>query len=259
MLTPELEKLILRGKASYKTFVAGGASKSVLQVGTNRFVIITDFVYYPFIPYSDVEEGINPITGEVTIRNIAGKNLTQLNVFSQKSFNHFVFKNNISPYSESTALFAGDPIKFDTYLIHEQDITFDFIREPPNLTPPVAPVGLIQTDFGISNNSVPSKARPLDYGGEGIATGLGLNLDVNLRNEWDDNTGAAIAQTRPLGSNSIPFTIPAVGNFDSLQLPVADETSITNTINSIAITYPVLNVGYVEIIGKRGEQIQTSS
>ena len=84
MVTPELEKLILAGKASYKTFVAGGAAKSVLQMGTNRFVIITDFVYYPFIPYS--QEAVDRITGAVTLRDIAGKNLTQLNIFSQKSF-----------------------------------------------------------------------------------------------------------------------------------------------------------------------------
>jgi hypothetical protein len=258
MVTPELEKLILAGKASYKTFVAGGAAKSVLQMGTNRFVIITDFVYYPFIPYS--QEAVDRITGAVTLRDIAGKNLTQLNIFSQKSFNHFVFKNNISPIvDDNTAIFAGDPIKIDTYLIHEKDVTFDFIREPPNTVPPIANVGLVQTDIGIGNNSVPSKGRPLDYGGEGIVSPLGLNLNVNLRNTWDDNTGTTIAQSRPLGNDSIPFTVPAVGNFNLLQLPVADETSITQGINNIAITYPVLNVGYVEILGKRGELIQTSS
>jgi len=265
MITTGLEKLILSGRASYKTFVAGGAAKSVLQMGVDRWIIITDFVYYPFIPYADVLDAdgnpvIDPITGAVGRKLLVGKNLTQLNVFSNKSFNHFVFKNNISPMTNDTSvLMAGDPIKFDTYLIHEEDITFDFIREPPNINLPVANVGLVQTDFGISNTSVPSKPRPLDYGGEGITDPLGATLNVNLRNEWDDSAGAAIAQTRPLGNGSIAFTIPNVGNFNSLQLPVADPTSITQGINNVAITYPVLNVGYVEILGKRGEQLITSS
>lgn len=268
MITTGLEKLILSGKASYKTFVAGGAAKSVLQMGVDRWIIITDFVYYPFIPYADVIGGegvpiINGTTGSTDLKQLVGKNLTQLNIFSKKSFNHFVFKNNYSPIpidsDTNTPIMGGDPIKFDTYLVHEEDVTFDFVREPPNVNPPVAGVGLIQTDFGVSNTSVPSKPRPLDYGGEGITDPLGATLNVNLRNEWDDNAGAAIAQTRPLGNGSIGFTIPNVGNFNSLQLPVADETSITNGINNVAISYPVVNVGYVEIIGKRGEQLTTSS
>ena len=48
MITPKLEELILKGDASYKTFVAGGGTKSVLQIPINRFCIITDFVVYGF-------------------------------------------------------------------------------------------------------------------------------------------------------------------------------------------------------------------
>jgi hypothetical protein len=46
MITPHLEKLILCGKAFFKTFVAGG-DKHTLSFGNDRFIIITDITYFP--------------------------------------------------------------------------------------------------------------------------------------------------------------------------------------------------------------------
>ncbi len=46
MLTPILEKLILSGKASYNTFVVGGSEKHILNVENDRFIIITDLLYF---------------------------------------------------------------------------------------------------------------------------------------------------------------------------------------------------------------------
>ena len=46
MITPHLEKLILCGKASYNTFVIGGSEKCILNVDNDRFIIITDIIYF---------------------------------------------------------------------------------------------------------------------------------------------------------------------------------------------------------------------
>ena len=44
MITPILEKLILSGRAFYKTAVVGG-SKTTLNIENDRFIIITDILF----------------------------------------------------------------------------------------------------------------------------------------------------------------------------------------------------------------------
>ena len=41
MLSNNLQKLILTGRASYNTFCASGSNKNVLNVNNDRFIIIT--------------------------------------------------------------------------------------------------------------------------------------------------------------------------------------------------------------------------
>lgn len=253
MVTPVLEKLILSGKASYKTFVAGGAAKNVLPVGTNRYIIITDFTYFPFLPYEKLYDTENWLINLPSGTNCI---LTQMNIFSEKSFNHYVFKNEYHyadvPSIESGGFMSmGAPTKIDCYLVHEKQITFSFIKEPDKETALAG--GLNTVDFGNSPVNVPSKYVPLDYGADGQPV---APINVNLRENWQA-AGVDIAQIRPLGIESIGATIQP--NFNDLQLPVDATTAITNDLNGMAQSYPVVNVGYVEIIGKRGEQLQTSS
>ena len=52
MITPILEKLILDGKAQYKTFVAGFSQKHILNIPQNRFIIMKE------MKHQDIEKEI---------------------------------------------------------------------------------------------------------------------------------------------------------------------------------------------------------
>jgi hypothetical protein len=239
MVTPCLEKLILNGKASYKTFVAGGSSKNILEVGVNRWIVITDFVYFPFLP----SDALTPSSSYIDPASLDGFNLTQMNIFSNKSFNAYVFKNSFNHCQDKTNetyITPGAPIQIDTFLTHEQDVSFTFLKENPSAA------ALTTTDLGNSPTGVKNLKPPLDYGGDGLAG----SITVPRRRDF-----GAIAQIRPLGT-SIAATVNP--NFSQLQLPVDALTDIKADLGA-SISYPVVNVGYVEIFGVKRADITTSS
>ena len=94
MITPHLEKLILTGNASYNTFVIGGSEKSILNVAKNRFVVITDITYFHQL---NLDEGSGNVLSIFDINLFLQTSLnTQLRVFSRKSNNLFMFRNNVN-------------------------------------------------------------------------------------------------------------------------------------------------------------------
>ena len=55
MLTPILEKAILSGKGSLKTFGIGGMGKNVLPVSDDRFIVIVNVVSFPHFPEDNTD------------------------------------------------------------------------------------------------------------------------------------------------------------------------------------------------------------
>ena len=47
MLSPKLEDLILKGRAFFRTAVIGGTQKATINIDDDRFIIITDMIYFP--------------------------------------------------------------------------------------------------------------------------------------------------------------------------------------------------------------------
>ena len=88
MITQGLEKLILCGRAFPKTFVAGGGQKSNIFVENDRFIVITDIVYF----------SRKPLVGTATYRDCVDNNdpltlntlTTQLTILSERGFNMFL-------------------------------------------------------------------------------------------------------------------------------------------------------------------------
>ena len=117
MLTERLERLIWEGKASFKTFTIGGSEKHILPVDKNSWIIITEILYFPQNNgiLNDVDDSSDTL-------------LTQLNVFSKKSFNSFVFRNELQFHDHAGQHFAfpGSPVPIDCYLIHEDNVSFSF-------------------------------------------------------------------------------------------------------------------------------------
>lgn len=221
MLTHHLEKLILAGKASYNTFVAGGSQKHVLNVYNDRYIIITDITYQSSINTSNkniglLEEDLNKLIQTLN---------TQCRIFSRKSFNQFLFRNQIaiSPNGAKFNVMPFGSIKLDTYLIHESDvsITFSYAGNRSNI------------DTGTSEADSIAFAPPYDYGKDGQPGALPVRL-----------VGAAgSTRTSNSGQNKIDNTQIDL----QLSFPVDATTNIQGL--DLSVCYPILQIGYVEILG----------
>lgn len=217
MITPALEKLILCGKASFNTYVIGGAEKYVLNVDSDRFIIITGITYFNRIQ----GKGVGTVE-DLTI-NLA-RCITQLRVFSAKSNNLFTFRDNILVSTTAPGTFVFTPIgstQIDTYLIHDRDVSFTF-----------ASGGKRVNTLGNFPDNTPASFPPFDYGNGSDPRTLPVVLT---------STDAALTSV-PTGLNNIPpgsftseFTIP---------VNVANYPSVDTSLN-----FPLIHVQYVEILG----------
>jgi hypothetical protein len=229
MLTTQLEKLILCGKASYKTFVIGGAGKNVLNVKKDRFIIITDLTYFSSLNTKDKSFGLTL----VELNTLLSKANTQLKIFSSKSNNKFIFRNNFT-YFFSAPGYNISPIgntKIDTYLVHESSVSFTFSVAGDRLS--AIPPAINRSEIGFP--------APYDYGIEG-QTGALLNENVTK-----SAAGASNLQTVNGGEEYLLRRTATAQQSLELVFPVDNNHLIPGLFASVC--YPLLNVGYVEIFG----------
>jgi hypothetical protein len=231
MLTATLEKLILSGNATYNTFVIGGTEKHILNVPSNRFIVITDITYFSNLNSKDGKITFDADGIELFLTNNLN---TQMKVFSNKSSNHFIFRNNINinTYVDPQNLvreitYFAQPFgstKLDTYLVHESDVSFSFSVAGQNL------------DYFRSETPVKSIAypEPQDYG-----KGTGA-IPVKLVGKSIDNF-----YTTPAGT--VQQFVPNQANSLQLMFPINTNTIIPDT--QFPYGYPLALVSYVEING----------
>ena len=215
MLTPQLEQWILCGKAFFKTFVAGG-DKHTLNIGNDRFIIITDITYFPMnMPPKDPDLGKE-------------NHNTQVAIYGERGYNHFIFRNfnhsNAQSQPNQRAKDFCSPVTIHTYLLHEQQVGFSFCNAPY----------FTNAFNGVANTQNPGYKPPIEFGIDGQPGALPVQLTA------DDFTGT-IQQN---------FTTrPASGSVESQQLlfPFSAETTF-DKLNE-KFEYPLLHVNYVEVIG----------
>jgi len=228
MIPEKLQKLILEGKAQLGTFVAGGAPKAVLNVQNDRFIIITSINYQ-----SALKSQVLLIDDDSALSKVLRN--TQVKIFSEKSNNTFVFRDqiNLSRHGSGTgsgyAAAPGGSETLNTFLIHEGDVSFTFstlgqINDVTNATYP--------TD-------APAYPPPFDYG----KTGQVGALPVRIYSDFADAPGAFFFA--PPGNNSVRNTVI---NEKELTGPVNAVTDYT-PLTIEPWSYPILNVQYVEIYG----------
>lgn len=223
MLTAHLEKLILQGKASYNTFVAGGSSKHVLNVDNDRFIIITDLTYFSQINSKAVE-----IQADELSKFFESLLNTQIRIFSRKSFNQYLFRNTINaiqlnPTTNTFLLTPAGGYKLDTYLVHESDVSFTFSIAGARTN----------IDTGVSEADSIASPPPYDYGKDGQVGAVPVRLigasgTTNTANAGQykvDNTQISLELSFPVDAGTI--------------IPSLDDSR----------GYPILQVGYVEIFG----------
>jgi hypothetical protein len=171
MITPHLEKLILCGKAFFKTFVAGG-DKHTLSFGNDRFIIITDITYMP-----------------MNVESLAGgtNQNTQVAIYGQRGYNHYIFRNyNLS---NGNHLDFTAPVTINTYLLHDQQVGFSFCNAP-----------LFQNlSLGIAGPNNPAYAPPIEFGKDGQPGAVSTILTM-------DTPGVSVITenmtTRPAAGNT---------------------------------------------------------
>jgi len=137
----------------------------------------------------------------------------------------------------------GSAIKYDCYLIHEQDISFTFLRAE------VRPGGvvLVTTDLGNTPAGTIGRKPPLDYGEDGKP---GTITVPRIR-----DTGILPGEFRPAGRTMAPLTDPS---FTQLEFPVNVQTDFKNECDQCT-QFPIVNVGYIEIFSKRSTELQPST
>ena len=222
MITPHLEKLIIEGKAQYKTFVAGISQKHMLNIPQNRYIIITDLWYTPSLFFD------NGALKEVNYRD---RMLTQLTILGTRGFNRFLFKNSIffqyDPLGFDNVQTPNNPIHITCYLIHTDGISFTFSFGET----------ILAFTTAIPPQNVVALRPPGDYGKVGQPGVIATNsrtvtisgYEIDYQNE---NVNPGIN-----GSNEVSF-------------PVNANTDITSAFKTEQVCYPILNVGYVEIQGQ---------
>jgi len=211
MITPTLEKLILCGKAFYKTFIAGG-DKHTLDISDDRFIIITDITYFPMncLPYLR-EEGKD-------------NHNTQVDIYGERGYNHFIFRNynNTNVNNQNVHGFCS-PVTINTFMLHEKQVGFSFCNAPFFTNVAVG-------QFPVNN---PSYKPPIDFGKQG---------DPGVRN-------VVITADVFDATMQINFGIkPTAGVDESQQLrfPYSDSTRFDF---DQSFEYPLMIVNYVEVLG----------
>lgn len=228
MIPEKLQKLILQGKAQAGTFVAGGAPKAVLNVANDRFIIITSINY---------QSGVKTESLEIIDDNALSKVLknTQVKIFSAKSNNTFVFRDQInisrhgSGAGSSYAATPGGSETLETFLIHEDDVSFTF-----------STLGIIN-DVIVNTfpTSAPAYPPPFDYGKNGQPGAL----PIRLYGEFADAPGVFFFA--PPGNAQVRLNEI---NQKELNGPINANTDYSNFAKA-PWSYPILNVQYVEIYG----------
>jgi len=214
MVTPQLEKLILCGKAFFKTFVAGG-DKHTLTFGNDRYIIITDITYFPMncLPADRV--------------NGKDNHNTQVAIYGERGYNNFIFRNyNNTNVNNANIHGFCSPVTINTFILHEQQVGFSFCNAPY----------LFNVSYGPAPVNNPSYAPPIEWGKDGDTGAIPVVLSA------DDYTGT-------IQQNFV--TRPAAGVNESQQL-LFPFSAATQFNFELSFEYPLLHVNYVEVLGQPG-------
>lgn len=220
MLTPYLEKLILCGKAAYNTLSIGGSQKSIFNVAKDRYIIITDITIFNHLDARSIE-----LTDQGLTDYLATNMLTQLSIFSDRSYNNFIVRNEfeIAQKGQNWHVLPKGHTKFDAYLIHNTDISFTWIKSAD-----------MKANLGDTEAISTARPLPFDYGKIGQN-----NQQVVLTNDVAGTIGYKINQA----GNTYP--LPNLVTTNQLQFPVNTVTTLNNF--NLSFQYPVANIGFVEV------------
>jgi len=218
MLSPKLEDLILKGRAFFRTAVIGGTQKATINIDDDRFIIITDMIYFPGF-YA--KETVNELDSNFDFTS-------QFTVYGQRGFTNYIARTSYdrNVLSDRPLYSPKTQVRYDVYLLHTQQVGFSFTKGA-TITPGSGPAP--------ANN--PGYAPPLDYGREGDTNVIDTSAVTLI------NSGTAALY------NATSRATSGTTNYTSFQLPVDQDTKITEAEMQFTQNYPLLQVNYVEVLG----------
>lgn len=234
MLSSKLEDLIWKGKAFPKTFCVGNTQKHILNIPPDRFIIITDILYFPFYANYESESGKTFVSIEDIDTWIGSNHIsTQLTVLGEKNFNRFQFRNNVNFISNNGGEknyipVPGQATFLNTYLIHTTGVSFTF-------------------SFGsrwnnLNGNTLPEStalSAPVDYGKDG-------DTNVYPVTQIADVSTGDFTFTNYYGRRDIPANFPAT---QELAYSVDSTTDINSSFRPFGNSHPICQISYVELLG----------
>ena len=236
MLTPKLEELILCGKAAFKTFIAGGSSKCILNIEEDKFIVITDITYFSGAYLS------RSFLGDLHKVLDKGFN-TQVTILGNKGYNRFVFRNNFTlckaspdddPLKAAEVNIPSGSTKIDTYLVHQDAVSFAFSRGVNFTSQTVAP----------NPSDLPAYNQPLDYGRIGLKSLSSIQEQTYIEpitlEQW---------QFFASGSKTLNPTVANEYNTVEFAYPIEPSSAMNDATSRNQWAAPLLHVNYVEILG----------
>jgi hypothetical protein len=231
MITQGLERLILCGRAFPKTFVAGGGQKSNIFVQNDRFIVITDIVYF----------SRKPLVGEASYRNCVDNSnplilntlTTQLTILSERGFNRFLFRDNLTTQMGGEDCSPIGNTKIDTYLIHTKAVSFTFSKGGNMIAQNINPAG------NGNPNNIASLQTPSDYGKLGTPGVIPVTIETTV------SSATAFINNYSVGRNGVN-----VAESSELAFPVDTLTNMQNIEDFNCM--PIANIFYVEVLGMPG-------
>jgi hypothetical protein len=230
MITTHLEKLILCGRAFPKTFVAGGSQKCNLLIQNDRFIVITDIVYFSRVPgptYPTTYANIMAITP-----GVLNSTTTQLTILGERGFNRFLFRDNMVLIDASGSVAPNGSHKIDTYLIHTKAVSFTFSKGGDLIAQSVNSAGVAD------NVNIASLQTPSDYGKIGTPGVLPVTTSASV------SSATAFENNYSRGRNTT-----GVNEATELAFPVDGLTNLTTSNHDRSDNMPIAQIFYVEILG----------
>jgi hypothetical protein len=244
LVTDFLEKLIWKGKASYKTTTLGMGGYSMLVLPKNSIAVILDFTYWYFTE-ATTQEGFIENIGQWF--QIMQSSIHQIRFESKRSSNQYVIRNEQCLYklgqgaSEVDLICNNGFIRYDTYMIHEDKIRMEIVRSPDIV------------DLTINSAIAPAecgyKDVPAGYGTEATPTALQQIYELTMViNPLAILTGWYNADFVPLALKQANTVY-----FDRIQFPYVTGTDLR--IDPFGVfderflwrLIPIVNISYVII------------
>lgn len=249
-LVPEkIKNLLATGQAAFKTHVVGMSGSSLIGVGKDTVTIIVGLKYFHFLDIAEAEfrNQAAPFSA------VYDRSVTQINIKSPKSKNHYIVRDNIV----CTRLSSGagtvnqwqvnGETNFNCFLVHEDNIQIEIVK-----TPPAANQAVAISDVAAA--TIQKSPPPEGYGNATQPTAILQPVQIN----------ASI----PDNYSHVPLSVPLQGNpaglpisTNSAKFPVNATTALVSMDNSGAYksrAYPILNVDMIEIRKPIWEKLQSS-